>query len=172
MRIYYDEIWFKPHDKDYDLLSTLRKQIIKIQPSIKFKWVEGHQDDKKNVNQLGWWAQKNILCDKMAKHHLSQVATTQPRPLAYQGQLPEENIRILIGNKKLTSVNRNYVYERLTQELTLNAWIKNGRLTNADKDKVDWSATGKAMESLTLSKRRWVTKHMSGNCGVGTTLVR
>ena len=25
LRIYYDEIWFEPHDKDYDLLSTLRK---------------------------------------------------------------------------------------------------------------------------------------------------
>ena len=50
LRIYYKEILFEPHNKDYDLLSTLRRRINNVQPSIKYKWVEGHQDEKKGKN--------------------------------------------------------------------------------------------------------------------------
>ena len=64
----------------------------------------------------------------MAKQYLSQVAGTQSRPLVYQGRLPEENVRIFIGNKKLTSINKTKAHEMFTQELTLNALIKQGRL--------------------------------------------
>lgn len=37
---------------------------------------------------------------------------------------------------------------------------------------VDWEAVGKAMRQLHAPRRRWITKHVSGACGVNTNMVR
>ena len=35
---------------------------------------------------------------------------------------------------------------------------------------IHWEVVGDAMERLSLSKRKWITKHTSENCGTGKTL--
>ena len=67
-----------------------------------------------------------MQCDKNAKKHMFKIARTNPCPLLYQARLPKENIRKFIGNKKLTSMNKNDVHERLTYKITMKIWIKNG----------------------------------------------
>jgi len=40
------------------------------------------------------------------------------------------------------------------------------------KDAIDWKACSDGMPALKPSRRRWITKHVSANCGVGNALVK
>jgi len=40
------------------------------------------------------------------------------------------------------------------------------------KETIDWKACSEGMPALKSSRWRWITKHASANCGVGTTLVK
>lgn len=50
-------------------------------------------------------------------------------------------------------------------------WLKKGRFSH-DTGNIDWSATGSAMRSLPLGKRRWISKHVSGFCGTGKMMLK
>lgn len=91
-------------------------------------------------------------------------------PAAYSGWFLEEKLRIHVGRHKLTNIDKSKLYDLLTQERTIVWWVKLGRVDKNAVLLIDWNVTGSAMQSLSPTRRRWITKHTSGNCGVGVTL--
>ena len=53
-----------------DLLTTIRYLVKTIPIDIRWHWVKGHQDNNgTSISTLDFWAQRNILCDGLAKIH-------------------------------------------------------------------------------------------------------
>ena len=51
-------------------------------------------------------------------------------------------------------------------------WKRHGHLSAQACDHIDWDGTVHMMHTLTPTGLRYITKHASSNCGVGTTLVQ
>jgi len=51
-------------------------------------------------------------------------------------------------------------------------WVRHKRFPLEAKETIDWKACSEGMPALKPSRRCWITKHASANCGVGTTLVK
>jgi len=51
-------------------------------------------------------------------------------------------------------------------------WVHHKRFPLQAKETIDWKACLEGMPALKPIRRRWITKHASANCGVGTTLVK
>ena len=51
-------------------------------------------------------------------------------------------------------------------------WEQKGRLTHESIQKVNWHTCEEAMSSLSIGKRYWIAKHISGHAGIGTKMVQ
>jgi hypothetical protein len=58
-----------PKHADYDLLKYLRKKIKKSPLTWTRLWVEGHQDDQLQFEDLDRWSQLDVECNGLAKHY-------------------------------------------------------------------------------------------------------
>ena len=90
LQIFNQKYVFDPSQKDFDLLDTLQQRIKDLNPiSITGRWVAGHQDDWAQLDGLDWWARANIICDSLAKSHLTKIITHGGRTQAYSGWFPK-----------------------------------------------------------------------------------
>jgi hypothetical protein len=55
-----------PARPNFDLITDIRAKVKSLPVSVKWKWVEGHQDDDQS-SHLDEWAKANILVDNIAK---------------------------------------------------------------------------------------------------------
>jgi hypothetical protein len=51
-------------------------------------------------------------------------------------------------------------------------WESKERFGLASANNIDWQANHTAIKTLIVSRRHWVTKHVSGHCGTGKMMVR
>ena len=172
LRIYDEEYWFDPIQRDFDLLVSLHNRIGNMLANIKPRWVKGHQDKIKRKRDLDWWSIANIRCDNLAKAFLQDLAVQRPVSIGYEGWFAEEKVRIFVKGRKLSYLDKKGTYDMIAREKTVNWWVKHGRISDRSIMYIDWNVVGDAMSRLLPRKRRWVSKHMTENCGIGTTLVK
>jgi len=67
--------------------------------------------------------------------------------------------------------NRQNLYELIHDPITISKWIQLGRFPDNATDHIDSEMASKHTKALKPGYQRWLTKHASHNCGVGTTLV-
>ena len=65
------------------------------------RWVKGHQDDQRRLDELDWWGRMN------------KIMGMNQRSKAHEGWFPCENIRTHVENRKTTSVKRTNVKKQL-----------------------------------------------------------
>ena len=51
-------------------------------------------------------------------------------------------------------------------------WIRHKHFSFDAQLAIDWGTCAAGMQALQPARRRWIAKHASSNCGVGTTLVK
>jgi hypothetical protein len=51
-------------------------------------------------------------------------------------------------------------------------WERKGRMTNESIRQVNWKACEQAMQNLSIGRRHWIAKHVSGHAGVGIKMVQ
>ena len=73
---------------------------------------------------------------------------------------------------KITSPSRPTLCGLIMDPVTQMWWVRHKRFPLVAKETVDWKACSEGMPALKPSRQRWITKHASANCGVGTTLVK
>jgi hypothetical protein len=152
---------------DYDLLSAIRK-MLSMSP---LKWVSrhvaGHQDDGTEV--LDRWANLNIEMDSLAKVFWNDMHDTPPT-----ANLPitNEYWPVYISGNKISSRLDARIREHVLGREQCERWVRKGRLTNASLQQVNWKACEQAMKSLSIGKRHWIAKHVSGHAGIGIKMVQ
>ncbi len=161
----------KPKSRNFDLVNALHHAL----QSSPFEWdphhVLGHQDSKRRHQPLTHLELLNIYMDKRAKAYWSHVLTSHPSfPTVPQHAVYNEGWQLWAGDTKVTQPSSDALYSLILSPRTKRWWVRHKHLKAEAFDDVDWDATEELMHKLPFSRRRWIVKHASENCGVGVTL--
>jgi hypothetical protein len=156
----------EPADPHFDMLSSLRSMIASSPLTWTTRHVAGHQDDDP-TKTLDWWALQNIQMDNLAKVFWMQHSHSEP--VFYS--LSDEGFQVWLGTRKLSSHKPSVFFDHIHGKTILNWHSSHNRFPACYARRIDWDACSAALKRLPLGRRRWVSKHTSGFCAVGTMLV-
>jgi hypothetical protein len=151
-----------PWMPQFDLLSATRNALRLCPIQMKMKHVKGHQDDDWEA-VLDRKATLNVAADDGAKEHWYRTVNVGHQ----QHRIFAETWPITIGGTKICTRLDEAIREARHASKILNYWEEKGRFGNGNKVDIDWETVGSAMNTVTRSRRQWVTKHVSGFCSTG-----
>ncbi len=161
----------QPNEKHSDLLSAI-SALRKLLPiDLIATHVKGHQDDNKPFSALSSDEQRNIRMDELAKTALQLYGNTQEftdeftlHPHSFPSLVCKNN---LIFQEVSTSLYNVISSHNLDQY-----WQKKGRYSAQNASLIDWSVQQRAMKLSSPSRRRFVSKWVSGALGHGKNMKR
>ena len=173
LQIFDPEFLPDPQQANFDLANALFHLLRSSCITWTCKHVRGHQDSRKRHKPLSPLERLNVKMDALAEFtrlYYSQV----DNPLCYSTSVPfdGEGWQLWQGSTKITDPLTATLYSIMQDASTQMWWKRHGHLSSAACDNIDWDGTQDLMKSLTPPERRFITKHASSNCGVGTTLVQ
>jgi len=110
--------------------------------------------------------------DASAKQHWAYLFKCLPCLESPHLSIHNEGWTLWNGASKIISPSRPNLYGLIMDPVTQMWWVRHKRFPLEAKETIDWKACLDGMPVLKPSRRRWITKHASANCGVGTTLVK
>jgi len=158
---------YKLHFEDpcFDLLAAIHRMRTTSPLCWTFQHVKGHQDSF--GSELDHWAQLNILMDARAKRFLT-TAFSVPRFQTFW----QEPWSLWIDGKKVTNKFTPTVYSLVQDQRAVTYWGQKADLCSDDFPVVDWHSIGTAIREIPRSRRVFLSKHLSGMCGVGKFMLR
>ena len=125
--------------------------------------VPGHQDNNPTA-ELDWWARQSIQMDNLAKLFWMQHSHSAPAfcPITDKG------FQAWPGNCKLSSHQPSTFFDHTHGKTILNWRASHNRFPACHACRIDWDVCATALKRLPMGQRRWVSKHTSGCCGVGS----
>jgi hypothetical protein len=151
-------------DPYFDMLSSLRLMIASSPLTWTTRHVAGHQDDDP-THPLDWCALQNIQMDNLAKVFWMQHSHSE----AVFYPLSNEGFQVWL---ELSSHPPSVFFNHIHGKTILNWHSSHHRFPACYARRIDWDACAAALHRLPLGRCRWVSKHISGFCSVGTMLVR
>jgi hypothetical protein len=152
---------------DFDLIHTIRHYLRVSQLKWTSQHVRGHQEDFKEWAELTWWEKQNVRMDHAAKDKMLRPWTAPSQRIS-----SHEGWSVWRGNQKQTFYNHDGIYTLLCERRVVDYWLRRGRLAPEATDRIDWEVLAKACDEESPGRLRWVTKHVTGVCGVGKFLER
>jgi hypothetical protein len=161
-----------PKKPNFDLVSSCWS----IKKSSPIQWeavhVKGHQDRQTPIQELPRKARLNVEMDRVASAywiHLISRSETMPAPIVRA--IYGEEWQLWNGDHKISHPSDKTLYSIFQDPDTDMWWRREGHITAAAREKIDYDATEAVMKSLTAPQRKYITKSASENYGVGRTLV-
>ena len=156
--------------KNLDLKQALWKSLAESP----IQWVPvhvyGHQDRKVKDSHRRL-SSLNYQMDSLAKQYWAFLFNQLPSLESPHLPIHNEGWTIWNNGSKVSSPSRANLYGLIMDPVTQMWWVRHNRFPLEAKDSIDWEACSEGVPALKPSRRRWITKHASANCGVGTTLV-
>jgi hypothetical protein len=149
-------------------LCDIRQKLLRLPVSLRWQWIEGHQDDHHSFHELSGLAQDNVSANTMAKERLNCLGLTGFVPVPQR--FGDEGWSILLQGRKVSKLDYRHLYSTMWASTGLNYWAVKHDISFSAVLGIDWDLHGDALCSLSFSKRRRVVKHASCHFGVGTTL--
>ena len=153
-----------------DLIRAIRHLLAEIPIQVTLSNVKGHKDSTHAWEELSPLEQLNCTMDKSAKAFLRQLLQQEsqdpalpPAPSIIYG----EGITCHVCNDKVTGRPKELLHEALYAQQMKAKLHKDGSLDASLFDTVDWRSIGAATQYRSKAFRTWMTKHVSGECGVG-----
>lgn len=164
--------------KQFDVIHSIQS-LLKASPlTWKFGHVYGHQDKFVEEENLDIWAQINILSDSIAKGFLFDTKNSNsPIPSSFPNEPSSIVIQTSSGPYKICSNLKKTLTKIVSKERLLQYWRTSPRrdkrsITTITEPLIDWITLKKATKMLQPSRRRWLSKSITGICGVGICLQR
>ena len=110
----------------------------------------------------------NVDCDRAAKAFLWELAYFDEEP-EVPSTIHQEGWTCWIEGAKQTTDHSEAVRFAISSKAIRKRLDDKGRLPKETFDCIDWETVGCAMKTFPPLFRLWVTKHVSGHCGVGQT---
>jgi hypothetical protein len=162
--------------KHFDIINSITKSIQNSPLHWNFFHIKGHQDDFLTFDQLDRPAQLNTIVDDSAKNKLSSLLQQQP-PQHRPQHLPHEDVEVYWTNNRFIKTK---ISSLLVRTLTLHLqtsiirkyWIKKRKFSQLSETFIDWEASKKSRLGIDRSRQKWLSKWMTGFCGVGIMLQR
>ena len=153
-------------DSQRDIIYMIQRYLAEM-PQLQLGWlhVRGHQDDDPFA-ELNIWARWNIQMDTRAK----QIRAAAGQPIVF----PETQHlwTIKIEGEEILSQTVTRIREQCTAPAAHAYWKAKGKLGSVEALVVDWDVLGIAMKEQDVERRRWISKHTTGWCGVNKNLVK
>jgi hypothetical protein len=149
------------------LRSAIRKQLEKSPIKWKCRHVAGHQDDD-GIEELNQWATLNTEMDSLAKVFWNDMCKSQAGNISIAG----EYWPVYIEGEKIAAKLDERIRNHILGQAQCDRWEQKGRLMRESIARVNWQVCERAMRSLTIGRRLWIAKHVSGHAGVGTKMVQ
>jgi hypothetical protein len=154
-----------PSQADFDMLHDIREKLKRLPITVRWKWIEGHQDDHVDYEDLDDWAKANVLVDNVAKAYWNHVLQMGESPAAKP--LGDEGWAIYVSGEKVGRFQKRKLYDAISEERVMEYWAKKSNLHREAIRRIDWKLCGEAFSKLTIPKQRRVTKHASGLMACG-----
>jgi hypothetical protein len=167
----------KSAHKHFDIINSIKLSIKNSPLHWKFKHVKGHQDDYLQFDELDRPAQLNTIVDTLAKDKLTTLLLPQHRNRRRPQHLPHESVEIYWTNERH---HRHKISSSLVKTLTSyihtstirKYWIKKRKFSEHSRTYIDWESSKRSRLGIDKSKQKWLSKWMTGFCGVGIMLKR
>ena len=186
---------------DFDMIWESRKILNSLPIDVAYRWVEGHQDTgrrdpyrdqrparvlpdnlkfgtERHYGCLDRWAKLNIEADQKAKDYWAEKSH-HPVP---NRRLSQERLVVRHKGIKQAQFDIKALYKSIMEPIIKKHWqerearMRDVAIVDPVWDDlwnmIDWKAHGRAFRDIPLGKKRWLTKHASGHCGVGRMLQR
>jgi hypothetical protein len=157
----------EPTDPHFDMLSSLHTQIAASPVTWKIRHIPSHQDLDPTAH-LDFWALQNIQMDNLAKVFWMQYSHSHP--VSYP--LVDEGFQVWLGDRKLSSHPTSVFFDHIHGSTILDWHVSHQRFPACYARHIDWDVCAAALAHLPTGRRRWVSKHTSGFCSVGTKMVK
>ena len=161
-----------------DIKRAFRNVKTGLRATLKYEWVESHQDRLKLWFQLSLEQQLNCLCDSLAKEAVtSSLADLSP---VTTGRLPRESVAVYVNGLKQTSdVSKDARYSMGKTEARrfytrqANPKDDKGRCapggglgwSKESFDAVAWEALDSTLDKKGHMYKQWLCKQVTGFCG-------
>ena len=146
----------------YDLIQCVRSiQLGRI--SILPRHIEGHQDN--HSAQLDTHALLNVHMDRLSKETRRYLEENN-RPNNVHALLPSWHWMVFANNQLVCKKVNNTIVNHASLQRTQKYLLDKSTVPHAMLPSLDWATLGAAMNIQTTSRKRWITKHTVGMCGV------
>jgi hypothetical protein len=150
-----------PSQADFDILhDDIQEKIHRLPINIHWKWIEVHQDDHAQYDDLDEWAQANILVDNVAKAYWNHLCAAHQK--SFTARLGDEGWSLSVADGKIGWFDKRKLYNTVYEEDVMTYWAKKANLHRDATRSIDWELCGEALTKLTIPKQRQVTKQGTG----------
>ena len=150
-----------PH---FDLVGAIQTKLHESLLEWSPHFIRSHQDDHREYDELDQWEQDNVDMDDNAKTHWAETQDSRPRDTDL---IDGEPWPLWLLEEKLSTRVDDAIYEHVHGRALQDWWVnKKERYTVEAMSHIDFDAIENAMKNSTLSRRRKISKHISGMCGV------
>ena len=173
LRVFHPNFLPNPQQANFDLMIALVCLLHQSPLQWMCEHVRGHQDSKLCHRPLTRLENLNVQMDKLAQvvwTHYAQHDETLPLPTLTA--IYVEGWQLWHGNTKISDPSVHNIYAILQEPTTQMWWIRHQLIPQSEQWSIDWEGMERMMHALTPPEQRYVTKHASENCGVGSTLVQ
>ena len=139
----------------------IRKRIKDLPIAIKWRWIRGHAREK--GYKTNWWTSMNEKMDKLAKDYMKDQLKNNREHCTRR--LWYEKWALYVNGNKQPSINRNFIYDSLYGEKTLDYWRNHHDIPIDPSHEVDWEPARLAINRLSIGIRRFFWKYTSGHVG-------
>lgn len=157
--------------KHADLIQAIRRLAANLPIEIEFRHVGGHQDKHKDFHELSRPSQLNVMMDHEAKRYLRHLLDMEYRP-SVPTAIHGEGWRCTIDGSKATSCPGEAIRTAVYSDEICTHLHKHKGLSPEKFPCIDWEANGDALSSAPTLFSLWLTKHVSGCCGIGKMMHR
>ena len=170
---------------DFDMIYDLRQKIKSLPLHLTVRWIASHQDkgDDVDYSDFDHWTMLNIEMDLLAGEHLEanrHVPNANPT-------FSHERVAVRLAGRKLSRFDKTFLYSQVFgRSRPFNAedpgpkkewplmeyWKDRHDMSDQDVAAIHWAAHGKAFRGIPFGLQRWLSKHSTGQCGVGRMKMR
>ena len=136
----------------YDLLQEIRKRVRELPINVKWRCVEGYQEEK-GVRNLDWWARQNDNdVDDRTKSYLAQCTAANHPEIPVR--LLYEKWVVYVHGVKQAKIDKKALYRTLFAPQTNDYYENHHDIPIPTGSAVDWEASRLAGNLLPIGLRR------------------
>ena len=161
--------------KHFDIISSIHKLIDLTPINWTFRHISAHQDDVKSYDELNRWEQLNVEADTIAKDHMKEMIAEEDWNKNRPNWLPLETCAVFWTDRqgrahricsKLSVTLKNHTGSDRIRDY----WVRKGKFTPLTERSIDWESHHKSHSNLSTGHNRWMSKWLTGFCGIGIML--
>lgn len=156
----------------FDLLSAIHQLQKNSNLTYKWHWIEGHQDDSLNFDQLDRDGKSNVAMDSVAKIHWNWSVKNDSKDSWKCKQIHGELWPLFLRGEKMGSKADRELERYITGQPCLDFHANASKLSDKEIKSIDWEVAGLLAQKLGIMQRLHWIKHACDRAPTGKWMKR